>query len=233
MTLLRSFSMLILPLMFLCGMPHTGSTTENEPYTPLEIAEHLQSTYEGSTGLTARFRQVTTMQFTQRQKEGSGTVTYLKPGLMRWDYVAPDRQVLISDGEKISMYFAKTRQMIVTSAKEYLQSDVTYSFFSGTGNITKDFTVSKAEDMADDDGSGYVIKLVPKRTHPHISRLYVWVDAATWLITRIRIIDHFDTTTDLFFDDVHLVHADKKTGPAIDKKMFLFIPPAGTEIINQ
>ena len=110
--------------------------------SPLDIAQKLQDTYEQAQSLVADFNQTTTMKFSSRIRQGSGTMVFRKPGRMRWDYLTPDYQVLISDGETISMYFAKNQQMIVSNAKDYLQSDVTYSFFAGTGNILKDFDVS-------------------------------------------------------------------------------------------
>ena len=52
------------------------------------------------------------MQFSERVRQGSGSMIFLKPGHMRWDYTAPDHQVLVSDGESITMYFEKNNQMI-------------------------------------------------------------------------------------------------------------------------
>ena len=109
---------------------------------PLDIAKKLQTTYENAANIMAKFSQTTTMKFSPRVRQGSGKMVFLKPGRMRWDYITPDSQVLISDGETISMYFEKSNQMIISDAKDYLQSDVTYSFFAGTGDILKDFDIS-------------------------------------------------------------------------------------------
>ncbi len=196
---------------------------------PLVTAARLQAAYEDTAGLVADFRQHTAMQLNRRSKSGSGTVVFLKPGHMRWDYLAPDRQILISDGRTITMYFEKAKQMIVTAAREYLQSDVTYAFFTGSGNIIEDFTISAGDGTVGDSTGTRLIQLVPKKAHPQISRLYVWVADDTSLIQRIRMIDHFDTVTDLFFDNIkRLDSAD-----SIDNELFSFVPPPGTEIINQ
>jgi outer membrane lipoprotein carrier protein len=208
-----------------------NSIAEDMP-AHLKIAKELQSTYEKTLGFSATFKQTTSLALSGRNKEGSGTVVFLKPGYMRWDYLAPDKQVLISDGETITMYFEKANQMILTSAKEYLQSDVTYSFFSGTGNILEDFDVSPAEEPTEKNTGSQILRLVPKASHPHVSSLYVWIAKDQAIINKIRIIDHFDTTTDLVFEDVQLKRT-KEDGPVIDEKLFSFTPPAGTEIINQ
>jgi outer membrane lipoprotein carrier protein len=232
MTISHLFRFTALLLIF-SGLSPQFLPTAAAAEDPHTIARELQAAYEDTAGLVADFRQHTVMSMSHRGKSGSGTVVFLKPGHMRWDYYAPDRQVLISDGQTITMYFEKTKQMIVTAAKEYLQSDVTYAFFAGQGNIMEDFTISAADDLQDAATDSRVIQLVPKDVHPQISRLYVWVAADTSLITRIRMIDHFDTVTDLYFDNIKRLRAKDKNGSALDPQLFTFDPPPGTEIIYQ
>jgi outer membrane lipoprotein carrier protein len=204
-----------------------------EDHSALATARRLQQTYEKMEGLVADFRQVATMQLSAREKNGQGRVTFLKPGHMRWDYYSPDRQVLISNGDTLTMYFEKSKQMVITAAKEYLQSDVVYSFFTGTGNIMKDFIISAADEPPADSGTGTVIKLIPTEPHPNIRYIYIWPDDKTSLINRIRIVDHFDTVTDLFFENVRLINSQDKDAPVIDPSFFTFTPPPDTEIITQ
>lgn len=198
---------------------------------PAEIAQKLQTAYESASTVTAEFRQTTAMKFSSRIRQGSGTMIFRKPGRMRWDYTAPDNQVLISDGESISMYFEKNRQMIVSSAKEYLQSDVTYSFFAGTGDILKDFDVGQA-DFANTLDDLLLIKLVPKSSHPHVSAIHAWIASDTYLIKQLQIVDHFDTVTDLYFNNVQ-IDGEFYSKQRVTDELFLFIPPPDTEIIEQ
>jgi len=198
----------------------------------LEIAQKLQSTYEKALNLVADFKQTTAMKFSSRVRQGSGTMIFRKPGRMRWDYRSPDYQVLISDGETISMYFEKSNQMIVSNAREYLQSDVTYSFFAGTGDILKDFDVSEPDLVTDSKDNSFLIKLTPKSSHPHVSSIHAWISHDSFLIKHLQIVDHFETVTDLFFFNI-LINADHYDSREIKEDLFLFIPPADTEIIEQ
>ena len=198
----------------------------------LEIAQKLQSTYEKALNLVADFKQTTAMKFSSRVRQGSGTMIFRKPGRMRWDYRSPDYQVLISDGETISMYFEKSNQMVVSNAREYLQSDVTYSFFAGTGDILKDFDVSDPDLVTDSMDNSFLIKLTPKSSHPHVSSIHAWISHDSFLITHLQIVDHFETVTDLFFFNI-LINADHYDSREIKEDLFLFIPPADTEIIEQ
>ena len=197
----------------------------------LTVAQKLQNTYEKATTLVAGFNQTTTMKFSSRVRQGSGTMVFRKPGRMRWDYLTPDNQVLISDGETISMYFEKSRQMIVSNAKDYLQSDVTYSFFAGSGDILKDFDVGEPDIFAQTEES-FLIKMTPKAVHPHVSSIHLWISQDTFLITHMQIVDHFETVTDLFFKNIQ-IDADYYGNSKIDEDLFFFRPPANTEIIEQ
>ena len=219
---------LLLFSMLLTAVPEASGAQDIDLHT---VAQKLQDTYENATNLVAEFDQTTTVKFSPRVRQGSGRLIFLKPGRMRWDYLTPDRQVLISDGETISMYFDKSRQMIVSNAREYLQSDVTYSFFAGTGNILQDFNVSEP-DIFNQDKNFHLIKMTPKTVHPHVAAIHLWVTPDTFLITRMQITDHFDTVTDLIFSNIQ-IDADYYGNRKIDTDLFRFSPPADTEIIEQ
>jgi outer membrane lipoprotein carrier protein len=198
---------------------------------PREVALKLQDTYEKATNMIADFRQTSATKFSSRVQKGSGTMIFSKPGQLRWDYQAPNEQLFLSDGKTFSMYFAKSKQMIVSSAREYLQSDVTYSFFAGTGDILQDFTAS-SPDIGNSEDSTFLIKLTPRATHPHVAAMYAWVTKNSFLLKHIQIIDHFETVTDLYFDNIQ-VNATTYGNRKIEDGLFFFTPPAGTEIIDQ
>jgi len=150
---------------------------------------------------------------------------------MRWDYITPDHQIIISDGETITMYFEKNNQMIISNARDYLQSDVTYSFFSGTGDILKDFDIDEA-DFKNTRENSHLIKLIPKSTHPHVSYIHAWITDGIFLLEHLQIVDHFDTVTDLFFESLK-IDSNSYGDREITKDIFSYTPPPDTEIIKQ
>jgi len=194
---------------------------------PMEVAKMIQETYAKTQSLRAEFQQTTSSRMSERKRLGSGTMVLAKPGLMRWDYREPDQQVFVCDGKKISMYFAKERQMMVTPAKEYLESDVTYAFFTGTGDIQRDFTVvgPEEEDLAA-PAETYQLKLTPKQGHPQIDFINLWVDRKSFLLQRLMVTDKFGTVTDLVFSKL-------TTNQETPASLFSFTPPEGTEIIDK
>jgi len=222
----KIFTMLLLSGFFLIPIPVTAQTMEL-----VEIAQKLQNTYENATNLVADFTQATSIKFSNRVRQGTGSMIFLKPGRMRWDYSQPDHQILISDGKIISMYFEKSNQMIISNARDYLQSDVTYSLFAGTGDILKDFDVFEP-DFENDQENFHLIKLVPKLTHPHVSYIHAWITDGTFLLEHLQIVDHFDTVTDLFFENMQ-INSKSYGDQEITKDIFSFTPPSNTEIIKQ
>lgn len=199
---------------------------ENIP-TAEEVARRIQTVYDNMDGFQASFSQMTTSSLYRRRLQAEGTVIFLKPGLMRWDYQSPDYQVLISNGQTIKMYFKKNHQMIVSSAEHFLQSDLVYSFFAGTGNILRDFDISTVATNIYSSKTTYVIKLTPKKAHAKMKELSLWVSKDDFFIRKISITEHFDTTTDFEFSDSKQV--SKKE---VDSSIFDFTPPTGTEIIE-
>jgi len=192
--------------------------------SPEEKGAMLQETYDKTSSFTADFTQTTSMKLSRRQRKGLGSLVIKKPGLMRWDYQEPDHQVLVCDGEEMSMYFSSAKQMIVMSAQEYLQSDVTYAFFAGNGNVLRDFNVGP---IPDDYCCGDLpdLKLVPKKQHPQVESIYLWLDER-FLISRMKISDHYGSVTDLSFTNI-------KINQPVTNDRFSFVPPPGTEIVKQ
>lgn len=219
---MRCFRFPYLLLLLVVVWPLTGRAAEP---APAEIAQRLQAAYDRTTSYSARFEQRTTVPMSNRTRKGSGTVVFQKPYKMRWDYQKPEVQVLVSDGKKVSLYMAASRQLMVRTMDEYLQSDVTYAFFSGRGNLVKDFIVAAAAPEKQQPGL-YAIKLTPKTTHPQVDFLYIWVDPKQYFITRLEVVDQFGSVTTLSFSAIEI-------NPAVAAATFHFTPPPGTEILEQ
>lgn len=236
----RIYPLLLLGLTF--SLLLTPLTCKAE--TPEDVAHRLQQRYDQIISLHFQFTQNTEGTLSGRSQEGSGEAFFVKKkkkgaggsavGRMRWDYTVPEKQVLVSDGENFSMYFAKQEQMIVSPA-ESMKSDITYVFFTGSGDLLRDFTIAapnvEFSDPAQLENGVSVIKVIPKESQSQVSEIHLWVTQDS-LIQRMDILDHFDTRTSLHFSDIQI-----DTLPVHDAKameaLFTFTPPAGTEIVHQ
>ena len=173
--LMKPFLMLICTLLLVV----TAHGSENGIEYPENIAERLQSRYDKIKSLTFNFIQNSSGDITGRPRRGTGKAAFLKldgKSYMRWDYTNPDQQVLTSDGELFSMYFAKLQQMIITPA-DRLEADLTYSFFTGKGILKKDFHIRPADEefQPANESEFKVIKLIPKTAQSQVQDIHLWV----------------------------------------------------------
>ncbi|MBU0663587.1 MAG: outer membrane lipoprotein carrier protein LolA [Proteobacteria bacterium] len=218
---------------------------QNVNEAPEDIARRLQLNYDQIRSLSFHFTQSTEGELSGRPQQGSGTAWFVKEkknqeppgtvGKMRWDYTSPDKQVLVSDGVNFSMYFAKLEQMIISPA-DTMKTDITYAFFTGSGNLLKDFSISAPTNPElnpkEEDADHYkVIKLIPKENQSQVSEIHLWVTPDS-LIQRMEILDHFDTRTTLEFSNLKTNTLPTDDPKAMDA-LFSYTPPEGTEIIYQ
>jgi outer membrane lipoprotein carrier protein len=222
-------------LLFILSIaPQLAHATDKLEY-PEDIAARLQSRYDNIRSLSFQFHQDVKGEMSGRPRQGDGHAIFFKhdaESRMRWDYTKPDMQVLVSDGKTFSMYFSELHQMIVSPASN-LDSDLTYSFFTGQGNLKTDFFIRPPDEDTNTgtDSETKIIKLIPKTPQSQVQDIHVWVSKDS-LIKRLKIRDHVGTITILDFNDIKV---NIFQGQSLDyiKELFTFAPPQGTEIIHQ
>ncbi len=210
--------------------PDIHASSDKETASVVNLLAHLRSLNT----LTFQFNQTTVSELSGRNRDahGTGTLIRTEDGVtsMRWDYLEPDRQVIISDGTTLSMYFAKLNQMIINST-DALKQDITYSLFSGNADITSLFTITRliSEQEIGKSGEGLeLFRLIPKSHNENVQSLLLWISRDN-TIRQIQVKDSFDTLTTLSFSNIF------KNGISLSEAASLlqFTPPAGTEIIRQ
>lgn len=226
------FFLLLIPASSLFAITASGSETS------AEVAKRLQDYYSQVQSLSFSFIQTTRGQMIGRPKTGKGNGLFVRTGSgekMRWNYISPDRQVLISDGKTISMYFEELNQMIIAPVDKG-QADLLFSFFAGQGPLENSFTILDSEPSLAGEAEGAstdlkVIYLVPKNPDSQITIIHLYVTAES-LIRRIEFIDHFDTRTTINISNIAVDPFQPEKQEEIDR-LFSFTPPEGTEIIRQ
>ncbi len=222
---------LLITLSLTCQMvPDTHASSNEETKRVVNLLAHLRSLDT----LTFQFTQTTASEISGRSRNAHGTGTLIRTedsiAQMRWDYLTPDRQVIISDGKTLSMYFSKLNQMIISST-DALEQDMTYSLFSGNKDITTLFTISRLiseQEIGENSKSLELFSLVPKSHDENIQSLLLWITRNN-KIEQIQIKDSFDTLTTLHFSNI----SENSISPAKTGSLLKFTPPEGTEIIRQ
>jgi outer membrane lipoprotein carrier protein len=186
----------------------------------------VQKRYRNLTSLSFAFQQTTGSN--RRARKGAGNCIFYRPtlgkaGIMRWNYTAPDVQIIVNDGKKLSIYTQKDKQVLVSSAAD-LESDITYSLFAGNRSLLDDFSVQPADSRFAKSGKLEVVQLIPKKPHGQIKTVHCWFDSNA-VIHKLVLEDHFDTLTQLEFSNIKF-----NTLPANSAKVDV---PKGTEVVRQ
>jgi len=180
----------------------------------------LQQRYESTRTLVAKFRQEVESPTMAGKLTSNGTVSFEKPNRMRWDYAAPDRQTIVSDGETLWIYQPEEKQVLKAPLREAFQATTPVTFLGGLGHVDRDFTPT-LESSADDR---WVLKLVP-REERGVGTLVLVVRKGDASIEEARISDPLGTTT-------HLALSDEKRNVSLGADLFHFTPPPGVDVVR-
>lgn len=188
-----------------------------------EVAENVQKFYDKTKSFKAGFKQRYQVKAYNKTKDSKGTVIFEKPGKMSWRYTNNGNRV-VSDGKIIKVYEADNKQMY-ESSMEKSQYPAALAFLVGGGNLKKSFKLRKLNAQQMKFEGGYVLEGVPKDATPAYNKILLYVDANTYQVRRVLLLDAQGNRNRFDF-----------VGPAINEKVppgeFTFKPPAGTQTIK-
>jgi len=202
-----------------------GSATANAWAGP-EIAGKIQKQYQSISSFAADFNQELVNAASKEREIRSGKIAFSQPGLIRWETVTPEKELLIVGREFVWDYFEDEKTAYKYPIEDILNSKTMLKFLSGKANLTEDFKVSEEKDQAA-EGQGQVkLRLIPKEAEPGLVLAQAWVDTKTFLLRRIILQDFYGNTNDLRLGDI-------KINAQLPKNDFDFTPPKGVEIMDQ
>jgi outer membrane lipoprotein carrier protein len=139
---------------------------------------------------------------------------------MRWEYEAPDRQLIVGDGTILWIYQPDDKQAIKAPLGEVFQATTPVSFLAGLGHVDRDFTAT----LERDEPERWVLRLVPK-VEKRIGTLVLVVRKSDAGVDEARVTDSLGTTT-------RLLLSGEKRNVDLDPKLFRFTPPPGVDVVK-
>jgi outer membrane lipoprotein carrier protein len=143
------------------GAPKAAAENPESCPPPAQIAQRLQSRYDTTKNFRADFRQATTLAAMGQGDEAFGTVVFMKPGRMRWEFQTPQKQSIVADGTTLWIYQPEDHQVLKAPFNAAFVSTTPVSFLAGVGRIKDDFDV--AADPRGCNAQRMYLKLVPKK----------------------------------------------------------------------
>ena len=184
-----------------------------------QVLTRLQRHYRDTNSFSAKFNEeITTVGAPKRQR--NGTVSFRKPGRMRWEFAAPEVQTIVSDGEMLYSYDPELNQVVQTPLKQAIKSSSATSFLLGMGNINRDFKAAFANSVASD---GLVHLLLDSKAGGY--KIEIGLDPKSYNLMTLTLTDQLGDVTKVDFSDI-------RNNVELPDSTFAFKTPAGADIVN-
>ena len=154
------------------------------------LVSDVQKTYESIETLTFEFTQQLSMNGMESLFEATGKAAFKKPGMMKWDYISPDTQQIVSDGQTIWIFQPAFNQVIISTFPK--ERNISRDFLSGMGRLNEDFSITFLEDNSN---KPYYLKLTPKEPQTNTTGLIIKVDEKTSMVEEFTNFDLLGNAT--------------------------------------
>ncbi len=183
------------------------------------VLDRLQRHYRDTNSFSAKFsEEIATVGAPIRKRDG--TVSFRKPGRMRWEFEAPEVQTLVSDGDTLYSYDPDLNQVVETPLKQALKSSSATSFLLGIGNINRDFKAAFANPATP---TGLIDLILDAKAGGY--KIEVGLDPRTYNLIRLTLTDQLGDITKIDFSDVH-------NNVELPDSIFAFKAPAGADVVT-
>jgi outer membrane lipoprotein carrier protein len=191
--------------------------------SPDEIVSRVQQFYDRTSTYKAGFKQRYSVKAYDKVKDSTGSVIFEKPGKMSWRYSNNGNRV-VSDGTTIKIYEKDNKQMYEQPLAKS-QYPAALSFLTGEGKLKDSFKFTRQDSRALKFESGYVLAGDPLQPTAAYERVLFYVDAQTYQVRRVLIIDAQGNRNRFDF-----LTSEVNTKPPVGE--FRFTPPTGTQVIR-
>lgn len=182
----------------------------------------------GTRTFCGTFGQIATLTGMGIQDTATGSVCFKHPDKMRWHYLSPEEQVIVSDGQTLWMYRPLDNQVIMGKANDFFKAGEGASFFSDIDMLKRAFDLFWAEPDRKADAerqNAWALKLAPKHIRPEFVCMYLLVDKKTGNI--------FETISyNNFGDETRLRFSRPEFDPELEDAHFSFSIPKGVDVIK-
>jgi len=189
-----------------------------------DVVREIETVYGRMTDLRADFTQTAFNKSLNQTIPARGTVYLKKGGKLRWEYVEPTPQEIVSDGKKLWVYTPALNQANVADAPEALAGPAG-SFLAGLGRLRTEFQVRFLNPAQPKDADGnWALDLTPKQPLPTLTRLLLSVDPKSWEIRKAVVHDQFENTVTMRFTKMAV-------NSGLPERTFTFVAPKGVVIV--
>ncbi len=186
-----------------------------------QILAGMEKRYANSK-ITANFIQESTIKAMEITDFASGKIYIRHPGMMRWEYEKPDKQVIITDGFKLWVYRPDDNQVMTGSAPEFFRDGRGASFLSDIKLIRTKFNI---ELLKAEKNLFYELKLTPLEKNMDVNDVRLSVSKENFTVVRV-------VTYNFYGDETRIEFLNSKFNVPLDNDLFSFEIPEGVDVLQ-
>jgi chaperone LolA len=152
-------------------------------------------------------------------QESGGRFVFQRPGRFRWSYERPYEQLIVADGQRLTIFDRDLNQATVRKLQTSLPSSPASILF-GSNDFEREFEVS---DAGARDGLEWIAAR-PRAKDTPFERIEIGFRDG--LPGAMLLVDSFGQTTRLAFAKV-------ERNPKLDADTFRFTPPKGADVLTE
>ncbi len=188
------------------------------------VLNGVQKKYEQINNFHASFTQESEVKALDKVQKADGEVWFKKPGKMRWNYNAPNKDQIVSDGKTLWFYDDDEKQVIETPLAQVSETQSTTTLLSGLVNLQDLFDASFSKPGDIEPNGSYLVDLVPKGDEEY-NKVTISVDKKDMMVNTIYLYDPFGNLTTVKMADI-------KTNGGVSDALFDFKTPDGAEVVK-
>jgi outer membrane lipoprotein carrier protein len=187
---------------------------------PLDyVLKEVEKRYTGMQ-FAAEFLQESTIKTMEITDFASGRLYVRHPGMMRWEYEKPERQVIMTDGKKLWIYRPQDNLVMVGNAPVFFRDGKGASFLSDISLVRKKFKIA----LARAEGEYlYELKMTPIERTLNVSEIRLYVTPRSYNIARI-------VTLNDYGDDTRIDIVSPQFAVNLEPSLFSFDIPPGADV---
>ena len=177
----------------------------------------LPATLENLHTMQADFVQVVGNKSNQKQ-QSVGSIVLQRPGKFRWEVRDPSPQLIIANDLNILTYDSDLKQLSRQKI-DHEQTNNPVVLLSGSiAKLQKDFIIKRVQNAS----IGDCFELRPKAHDSMFQKIRL--QFVQKKLTSMHIVDNLGQQTDINFSNI-------KINLPVDRKVFVFVPPKGVDVI--
>ena len=197
------------------------SYTAASELTLEQILDRVENHYTGKS-FQAEFIQESTIKAMDIVDFASGKIFVRYPGMMRWEYEKPEKQIIITDGHKLWIYRPSDNQVLTGSAPAFFSDGKGASFLSDIKLIRQKFKISLENSK---EGFFHELKLQPLEKRLDVIDIRLSVTKNTFTVIRI-------ITYNSYGDENRIEFANHQFDVKLDESLFSFEIPPGADVVQ-